>query len=130
MHDGRRGLKKKKKKREDRTRRCAPRSRVIQSVFPLFPLSFFLNGLKYYVTIEKKKEKKKMVNVSPHSLVCRDALTLPDNTHAPLRNRRGGRDEDEANGGGGGMKGEGAEGRQRESSSGPSPLFFFSFFRG
>lgn len=71
-----------------------------------------------------------MVNVSPHSVVCRDALTLPDNTHAPLRNRRGGRDEDEANGGGGGMKGEGAEGRQRESSSGPSPLFFFSFFRG
>lgn len=87
--------------------------------------------MKYYVTIEKKKEKKKMVNVSPHSLVCRDALTLPDNTHAPLRNRRGGREvEDEANGGGGGMKGEGAEGRQRESSSGPSPLFFFSFFRG
>lgn len=70
-----------------------------------------------------------MVNVSPHSLVCRDALTLPDNTHAPLRNRRRGRDEDEANGRGGGMK-EGAEGRQRESSSGPSPLFFFSFFRG
>lgn len=39
-----------------------------------------------------------MVNVSPHSLVCRDALTLPDNTHAPLRNRRRGSDEDEANG--------------------------------
>lgn len=130
MHDGRRGLKKKKKKGGQNP---ALRSTIAGNPirFPSFSPFVFFKRVEILRYNRKKKEKKKMVNVSPHSLVCRDALTLPDNTHAPLRNRRGGREvEDEANGGGGGMKGEGAEGRQRESSSGPSPLFFFSFFRG
>lgn len=62
-----------------------------------------------------------MVNVSPHGLVCRDALTLPDNTHAPLRNRRRGRDEDEVNDGW-------VVEKERENRRVVLHLFFFFFF--